>query len=164
MMRNNFLKFIDLFYPIVSKWFSLHTYRYIAIGGLNAGLSIVNYYLIYNFLLNQKDWIIGSSVIKLITGPTLALIINSFLTLLIGFFLNKYIVFTQSNLKGRIQLFRYGTIFLINMFLNFAFLKILHESLHFYPSIAYAITTLALGVFSYFSQKYFSFKVKKHIK
>lgn len=156
-MRKGLLRIIDFFYPLASKWISISTFRYLATGGLNALLSVIGYFLIYNFVLKQENVSFGP---YLVTAHTLALFINSVLTFLVGFALNKYLVFTSSNLKGRIQLFRYGTIFLINIFLNFAFLKILVEGLHFFPSIAYGIITILLGVFSYLSQKYFSFKVK----
>ncbi|RYF94423.1 MAG: GtrA family protein [Chitinophagaceae bacterium] len=157
-MRKTLLKFIDLFYPILSKWVSLNTFRYLATGGITAGTSIIGYFLIYNYVLGQDDIRFNQ---YLITAHTLALIINSVLTFLVGFVMNKYLVFTQSTLKGRIQLFRYGTVFATNILLNFAMLKILVEGLHFYPSIANAIITIILGLFSYFSQKYFSFRIKR---
>lgn len=157
-MRKALLKIIDFFYPLASKWLSIATFRYLATGGTTACISILGYFIIYNYILQQQDIKLGK---YLITAHTLSLIINSVLTFLTGFVLNKYLVFTTSTLKGRIQLFRYGTIFTINILLNFAFLKILVEGLHFYPSIANAIITIVLGLFSYFSQKYFSFKIKK---
>ncbi len=158
-MRKFLLKIIDFFYPLVSRWLPIGTFRYLATGGITVTCSIIGYFLIYNFILDQEDIRIDK---YLITAHSLALFINSILTFLTGFVLNKYLVFTTSTLKGRIQLFRYGTIFTINIFLNFAFLKILVEGLHFYPSIANAIITIVLGIFSYFSQKYFSFNIRKN--
>jgi putative flippase GtrA len=99
----------------------------------------------------------------LITAPIAALILESIITFLIGFTLNKYLVFTQSNLKGRIQLFRYGTVVCTNILLNYALMKILVEGFQFYPSVAKTLITIVLAVFSYFSQKYFSFRVKKNV-
>jgi len=88
------------------------------------------------------------------------LAIESLITFTIGFTLNKYLVFTKSNLKGRVQLFRYGSVVLTNILLNYAFLKVLIEAFGFYPTIAKFLTTVVLALFSYFSQKHFSFKVK----
>ena len=82
-------------------------------------------------------------------------------TFIVGFMLNKYLVFTKSTLVGRIQLFRYATVYGTNILLNYALMKILVEGFLFYPTIAKAIITIILAVFSYFSQKYFSFRVKK---
>jgi putative flippase GtrA len=156
-MRKALLKLIDFFYPPFSPWLSLHTFRYLASGGTTAAAGIVVYFIAYNLILQQKDVHVGS---LLITAPIAALAIESFITFLIGFILNKYLVFTKSNLKGRVQLFRYGSVVLTNILLNYAFLKVLIEAFHFYPTIAKVVTTAVLAIFSYFSQKHFSFKVK----
>ncbi len=156
-MRKALLKLIDFFYPPFSSWLSLHTFRYLATGGTTAASGIVVYFMAYNFILQQQDVMVGSI---LITAPIAALAIESFITFLIGFILNKYLVFTQSNLKGRIQLFRYASVVLTNILLNYAFLKVFVEAFGFYPTIAKVVTTAILAVFSYFSQKHFSFKVK----
>ncbi len=158
-MRNLALKFIDYFYPPFRKWVNLSTFRYIISGGITVSTGIIAYFIIYNFVLKKQDIEIGE---YLITAPIAALFIESFVTFSIGFLLNKYLVFTQSNLKGRIQLFRYATVFGTNILLNYALMKILVEGFHFYPTIAKACITFWLALFSYFSQKYFSFKVRKN--
>lgn len=159
-MRKAVIRFIDFFYPPFSRWFTVHTFRYLVSGGTTAAMGIVVYYIAYNFILQQQHVMLPFSP-GMITAPVAALIIESFITFVIGFALNKYLVFTQSELKGRIQLFRYGTVVATNILLNFAMLKVMVETFHFYPTIAKIITTLLLAVFSYFSQKHFSFKVKK---
>ena len=156
-MRKAILKIIDFFYPPFSRWLSLHTFRYIASGGATAATGIVVYFIAYNFILQQEPVKLGS---LLITAPIAALAIESIITFVIGFMLNKYLVFTSSNLKGRIQLFRYGSVVLSNVLLNYAFLKVLIEAFGFYPTLAKVMTTAILAIFSYFSQKHFSFKVK----
>ena len=156
-MRKALLKLIDFFYPPFSGWLPLHTFRYIASGGTTAASGIIVYYLVYNLVLEQQNVQVAS---LLITAHIAALAIESMITFVIGFVLNKYIVFTQSNLKGRIQLFRYGSIVLTNILLNYAFLKVLVEAFGFYPTLAKVFTTAVLSVFSYFYQKHFSFKVK----
>jgi putative flippase GtrA len=158
-MRNFALKFIDFFYPTFRKWMSPGTFRYIVSGGVTVSTGVIAYFIIYNFILNQQDIHFQG---YLITAPVAALFIESFVTFCIGFILNKYLVFTQSNLKGRIQLFRYATVFCTNILLNYALLKILVEGFHFYPTIAKACITFWLALFSYFSQKYFSFRVRKN--
>ena len=156
-MRKFALKIIDFFYPPFSKWFSVDTFRYLASGGFTAVASILAYFVIYNFVLFQQNVQLGN---YLITAPIAALALEALFTFLLGFTLNKYLVFTKSNLKGRVQMFRYATVFGTNIFLNYALMKILVEAFHFYPSIAKALITIVLAVFSYFSQKYFSFKIK----
>lgn len=158
-MRKLALRIIDFFYPPFRNWFSIGTFRYLASGGFTAASGVVAYFIIYNFILHQQDVHIAG---YLITAPIAALALESVFTFLVGFTMNKYLVFTQSNLKGRIQLFRYGTIVGTNILLNYALMKILVEGFMFYPSIAKGCITILLAIFSYFSQKHFSFKVKKH--
>jgi putative flippase GtrA len=157
-MRKRALMVIDFFYPPFKKWFTLHTFRYMASGGITAATGIIGYFLIYNYVLHQQDVSIGK---YLVTAHIAALAIESVSTFIVGFTLNKYLVFTQSNLKGRIQLFRYATVVATNLLLNYALMKILVEGFQFYPTIAKTLITIILAVFSYFSQKYFSFRVKK---
>ena len=157
-MRKLALRIIDFFHPPFSRWLSLNTFRYLASGGFTVATSIIAYFVIYNYLLHQQDVHLGS---YLITAPIAALGLEALFTFFVGFMLNKYLVFTQSNLKGRVQLFRYATIFATNILLNYALMKILVEGFQFYPSLAKAMITVVLAVFSYFSQKYFTFKVKK---
>ncbi|MDQ7949492.1 MAG: GtrA family protein [Pedobacter sp.] len=160
-MRKLALKIIDFFYPPFQKWFSLHTFRYVAAGGTTAMTGIISYFLIYNYVLKQEDVHVGT---YLVTAHIAALAIESVFTFIVGFMLNKYLVFTQSTLKGRIQLFRYGTVVATNILLNYAMMKILVDGFQFYPSFAKVMITIILSVFSYFSQKYFSFRVKKESK
>lgn len=162
-MRKSLLKLIDFFYPPFSRWLSPHTFRYLVSGGTTAVSGVVIYYIAYNWILKQQDVVLDIPMMpKLITAPVAALAIEAVLIFLIGFFLNKYLVFTTSNLKGRIQLFRYGSVVATNILLNYAMLKVLVEAFGFYPTISKAIITIVLAVFSYLSQKHFSFKVKKH--
>lgn len=161
-MRKALLKIIDFFYPPFSRWLSLHTFRYIVSGGTTAATGIVVYYIAYNWILHQEDVRIDFPPLPgLITAPVAALGIESVITFFVGFMLNKYLIFTKSNLKGRIQLFRYGSVVATNILLNFAMLKILVDAFGFYPTISKIIITVILAVFSYFSQKHFSFKVRK---
>jgi putative flippase GtrA len=158
-MRKLALRFIDFFYPPFQKWLSLATFRYMASGGVTVTSGVVFYYLIYNYVLHQKNIQVFNF---LITAPIAALMLESMVTFLVGFTLNKYLVFTQSNLKGRVQLFRYATVYGTNILLNYALMKILVEVFLFYPTLAKTTITIVLAIFSYFSQKHFSFKVKKN--
>lgn len=161
-MRKALLKLIDFFYPPFSKYISLHTFRYIASGGTTFVSGIVIYYIAYNWILNQQDVQLDLPFLpKLITAPVAALCIETVITFLIGFILNKYLVFTKSTLKGRIQLFRYGSVVATNILINYALLKVMVEAFAFYPTVSKIIISFFLAIFSYFSQKHFSFKVKK---
>lgn len=156
-MRKFLLNLIDFFHPPFARFIPLATFRYLATGGSTAAMGVIVYFIAYNFVLQQQG-------IRLpfiyISGPIAALILELCITFPLGFLLNKYLVFTQSNLKGRIQLIRYGSIVCINIFLNYILIKSMVELLHFYPTIAKLSTTVLVTIFSYFSQKNFSFGVK----
>jgi len=159
-MRKALLKFIDFFYPPFSKWIPIHNFRYMFSGGTNVASGIVLYFLIYNYVLHQHDVVLPFRP-GMITGPVATLIIEAPLTFIIGFTLNKYLVFTKSELKGRIQMFRYGIVVCSNLMLNYALIKLLVETFNFYPTISKFIVTMLLAIASYFIQTHFSFKEKK---
>lgn len=161
-MRKALLKIIDFFYPPFSRWLSLQTFRYLVSGGTTAAAGIISYYIAYNWILHQENIHVDFPFLpKLITAHSAALILSTFASFLIGFTLNKYLIFTQSNLKGRIQMFRYATVLAINFGLNFAMLKYLVEGLNFYPSVSQAFITVTLSLCSYFLQKHFTFRINK---
>ena len=162
-MRKALLRIIDFFYPPFSRWLSLHTFRYLAAGGSTAVCGIISYYIAYNWILNQENFEVDFLFLpKLITGHSLALVISTFASFLWGFVLNKYLIFTKSTLKGRIQMFRYAAVMAVNLGLNFAMLKYMVEGLGFYPSLSQAFITIVLSLCSYFLQKHFTFKIKNH--
>ena len=161
-MRQALLKFIDFFYTPFSRWLPLDTFRYLVSGGTTAMSGIISYYVAYNWILHQKNIYINFPFLpKMITAHVAALIINTACTFAIGFVLNKYLIFTASNLKGRIQIFRYAFVFLINFMIKYSMLKYLVEGLQWFPSISNAMITVVLAAMSYFLQKHFTFRVKK---
>ena len=135
----------------------LQTFRYAVCGCTNVMLDLFIYFISYNFILQKENLDLGIVVFKPHVAALLMAFCVSFPT---GFLLSKYIVFQDSALRGRIQLFRYMLIVGINLFLNYVLLKILVEYFHFYPTIARTFAIAFIVTFSYLSQKHFSFKVK----
>lgn len=80
-----------------------------------------------------------------------------------GFLMSKYIVWTDSTIRGHIQLFRYFLIVVMNLLLNYFFIKLFVEYFHIYPTLAKLLTTVIVIIFSYISQKHFTFKVKNSL-
>jgi putative flippase GtrA len=76
----------------------------------------------------------------------------------IGFLLMKFVVFTESELKGRIQLFRYGVSSIISSIVSWSLLKFLIDILEIYPSISNVISSCVVVIVSYILQKKYSFK------
>lgn len=87
-------------------------------------------------------------------------IISFMVSFPLGFMLNKYIAFSHSELKGSVQLFRYGLTVLSCFIFSIFFIKLFVEFFHFKPGISKVLTILIVAVYSYFTQQYFSFKVK----
>jgi putative flippase GtrA len=156
-MKNLILQVIDFFYRPFARLMPLQTFRYLACGGGNTLLDIVLYYIMYNFVLHQQPIHLPSLTIS---SPIAALFMAMSITFPTGFLLSKYIVFSESNLRGRIQLFRYIVQVAACLLLNYLFMKLFVEYLHIYPTISKILTTFFVVCFSYLTQKKFTFKVK----
>ena len=134
---------------------TLQMYRYAACGGGNTALNILIYFIIYNFILQKEIVHLGPVAIS----PHIAAFLFAFcITFPIGFYLSMYVVFQGSYLKRRIQLFRYFMVALMCIVLNYVLLKFFVEGLHIYPTPSMIMTTGIVVLFSYFSQRYFSFR------
>ncbi|MEZ5047055.1 MAG: GtrA family protein [Chitinophagaceae bacterium] len=157
-MRRFLNAFISFFYfDFISKWLSFRTFKYLYCGSLTAFTDLVVYYIAYNFILEKQEVKWASATLS---APIAAFIISFSVSFPMGFFLNKYIVFTESELKGRIQLFRYGVSVLVSIALSYLSLKVLIEFFGVYPTISKFLTTVFVALCSYFLQQYYSFKVK----
>jgi len=135
---------------------NIQTFRYAASGGGNTLLGLISYYISYKYIFAEKTFDIGFFAFK---GHIAALILSFCVTFPVGFFMSKYVVFSDSNMKGRIQLFRYLMVCLFNLALNYILLKVFVELLYIYPVIAQVITICIVVVFSYIAQRNYSFKI-----
>ncbi len=156
-MSNLIRRFLDLFYPLVSKLFDKTTYYYAACGVGNLVLSWVLFFLFYQFVFEKKLLYI-KQIDFVFTPYTLSAFMCFIISFSIGFMLMKYVVFTQSELKGRIQLFRYGLSAVVTSGANWVLLKSFIEIFEFYPSVANVISTCLIVVISYLIQRNFTFK------
>lgn len=158
MLRNTILQILKFFYQPFSKVMPWQTFRYLACGGGNTVLDILLYFVCYNFVLHQQ--VVHFGLFDM--GPHIAALFMSMaVTFPTGFLLSKYVVFSESNLRGRVQLFRYFVLVGICIVLNYVLMKIFVEQFHFYPTIGKICTTALVVVFSYLTQKKFTFKVKQ---
>lgn len=158
--RQMILQLIDVFYPVFSKWFSLQTFRYAACGGVNTLLDIFLFSFSYNFILRKHQ----VSLRFITISPHIAAMLMALcISLPTGFYLNRYVVFQQSGLKGKHQLYRYILVVFVCIFLNYLFLKIFVEYFGWYPTPSKIATTAVVVIFSYVSQTFYFFKAK-HIR
>lgn len=156
--RNIILTVIDFFHPPFSRWIDQQTFRYLACGGSNTVLDILVYFVAYNFILDKVP--VHTPFITI--SPHIAAFMISFsISFPLGFALSKYVVFQESNLRGRVQLFRYALLVGMCILLNYVFLKLFVEYFQFFPTPSKALTTAIVAVFSYLSQRNFTFKVKE---
>ncbi len=154
---------IDFFYRPFAKWMPQQVFRYAACGGGNMVLDWVLYFLVYNFiigheLVNIQFSIFNFQFAQAITPHIASLCIVFPITLLTGFWLQKYVTFTQSDLHGARQLLRYILIVAVNLAVNYFGLKLCVETLGWYPTPSKMAITLLTVVVSYIGQKYYTFR------
>lgn len=149
------LIFLDFFYPLVQKIMKKHTYYYIACGGGNTIFGFVIYYFCYHNFLHKQDLDLGFYSFK----PHIASFFISFgITFPIGFLLSKYVVWSESYLAGKKQLFRHLILVVIFVGMNYGLLKLFVEVFFWWPMPSQILTTIIIVIFSYLAQKYYSFK------
>ena len=151
--------FLDIFYPLFARLLDRQTYYYAACGGSNLVSSWFLFYLCFQFLFEKRIFNISLAAnTYVVSAYTLSSILCFLIAFTLGFLLNKYVVFTDSKLMGRVQLFRYGVSALFSWLGNYLLLKICIEGLSFYPSIANVISSAAMVVVAYFLQRKYSFR------
>ena len=149
------LKLIDWVYPVFQKLMSLKTFRYAACGGANTVLDILLFFVSYNYILHKE--IIHFTGLSI--SPHIASFIISFcITFPIGFYLSRYVVFQETAVPKRKQLMKYFFVVFGCIILNYIFLKLFVDNFGWYPTIAKIVTTFFVVIFSYTSQKNFTFK------
>ena len=160
-------KIIDFFYRPFSNWMSEQLFRYAACGGGNLVLDWVLYFFIYNFVIGHDLVYLNLQIFKLsnlqicLTPHIATLCIVFPITLLTGFWLQKYVTFSQSELNSWRQLGRYILIVALNLAINYFGLKLCVETLGWYPTPSKMAITLVTVAISYIGQKYFTFRVSK---
>ncbi len=157
-IRRTIINVIDYFYSPFQKFIPLETFRYATTGGFNTVLDITLYFLCYNFILDKH--VVDLGIVSI--SPHIAAFLIVFpITFFTGFLFAKFITFTSSVIRGRTQLIRYMISVSGSIFLNYVFLKILVEFVGLWPTLSKVITTGIVVVYSYFAQKFFTFKTTR---
>ncbi len=156
IFRDFIINVIDWFYKPFRRFIPIVTFRYGFTGGMNTAFDIILYFIFYNFVFQKQIFDLGFFAIT----PHIAAFLVVFpITFSTGFLLAKYITFTQSPLRGRKQLIRYGLTVIGSIILNYVLLKLFVEVFHIWATVSKIITTIIVIVYSYFMQKNFSFKM-----
>lgn len=156
-MKKGLLNLIDFFYPAFKKFMPLQTFRYASFGSANALLGLFIYYIGYKYIFAESIFDMGFFAFE---PHSAALFLSSFISFVVGFTLNKFLVFNESYLKGRIQLFRYFLSFSFNLVINYFLLKLLVEVWHWDAILSQVVTAMIVIGISYFTQRHFTFKMK----
>lgn len=154
-IRKTILAIIDGVYPLFKRIMPLQTFRYAACGGGNTILDITLFFISYNFILNKLPIHIGWLTIS---PHIMSFIISFCVTFPIGFYLSRYVVFQETTVKKTRQLAKYFFVVFGCILLNYIFLKFFVDYLGWYPTPAKMATTIFVVIFSYTSQKHYTFK------
>ncbi len=157
-IRKTLLAIVDTFYPLFKKFMPLQTFRYAACGGANMLFDIILFSVSYNYFIDKKIVYIGSFAIS---PYIFAFLVSFCISFPVGFYLSRYVVWQQTKTKKRIQVFRYFLIVIACIALNYFFLKLFIEEFHWWPTISKIITSVFVVLFSYFTQRSFSFRANK---
>ena len=152
---NVIIRIVDWFYFPFLRFIPNQIFRYAVTGGANTILDLLLYFVFYRYVLDMQIVDLGFIAIS----PHIAAFLMVFpITFLTGFLLAKYVTFTGSELKGKIQLFRYGVTVAGAIVLNYIFLKLFVEYAGLYATLSKGLTTVIVVIYSYLLQRYFSFK------
>jgi putative flippase GtrA len=157
-IQTNIISTIDWFHKPFSKYVTHETFRYGVTGGCNSVLDIFLYFVFYNFIFDKKVLDLGIVSIS----PYIAAFLFVFpITFTTGFILAKYITFTQSILRGKVQLFRYGLSVAGSILLNYLLLKLFVEVAGLWATLSKILTTGVVILYSFIIQKHFTFRTGK---
>lgn len=150
---------LDFFYPIFKRFMDKQTYYYAACGGGNLVLSWILFFVFYQFLFAKRlfQFDLGQTH-YIVSAYTLSSMLCFVLAFVLGFLLNKFVVFTESQLNSGTQLLRYAMSAVLTWIGNYLLLKTFIEGLGFFPSIANMLSSGAMVVVAYLMQRYFTFK------
>ncbi|MDR0831176.1 MAG: GtrA family protein [Prevotellaceae bacterium] len=147
--------FIDFFHFPFKKIFTKQLFRYAVCGVANMVFGWVVYWFLLHYIFQDQDFHLLIFAFK---PHTAAFFLQLPITFFTGFWLSKYVSFSESNLRGRTQIVRYLMIVIACVLINYAGLKLFVEVCHIYPTPSQMLNTVITTVFSFFTQKYFSFK------
>ncbi|MCW3121536.1 MAG: phenylalanine 4-monooxygenase [Flavipsychrobacter sp.] len=155
--RHIIVGIIDFFHKPFAKLIPTTTFRYLACGGTNTVLNIFIQFLAINFVLHKQSvHVYGNFIIS----PEVAAYMIAFcFSFPPGFIMSRYIVFPESQLHGRVQLFRYGLTTISFIIISYLLVRFFAFTNPEHPTVSYTFVCIITAVLSYISQRKFTFKV-----
>lgn len=149
--------FLDLFYPLVSRIFDKTTYYYAVAGTTNLVLGWILFWTLEHVVIVKK-----TMPLPIIDHPihsyTFIAAACGVFSFAFGFLMMRFVVFTESQLRGRVQLFRYGLSALISATVNWLLIKLMVDTFAWNASLCNVFASVVVVTISYFLQRKFSFR------
>jgi len=159
-MTTNIADFIRNILLTIRSWFfrfiPKQSYLYMACGGLNLAFDMFLFFIAYHFVFFGHNF---ETPFYTFSPHIAAFLLAFIITTPTGFFLSRYVVWTNSSVRGRHQLISYIGVVILCTILNIGFLKLLVEQFHFYPLPSKIITSVLVVTISYILQRFYTFKV-----
>ncbi len=161
-LKKTILQVVDYFYPPFKKLMPQQTFRYAACGGGNTAFGIFLYFIAYNYIFEKQ--VVEMGFVALSPYIAAEYLFSIWITFPLGFYLSRYVVFPESEIKKGIQLFRYFLIVAGAIVIKYLLLKLFIEVFEWYPTPSNMATSVFVIAYSYFSQRFFSFKAAREIQ
>lgn len=146
-----------LYIKQLERIISRGTFGYCLCGAANMVLDAVWYYVIYHYIVLERNLDLGIVVIS----PHIAALIVVFpITFFTGFLLNRYVAFRATSQRSGKQLVRYALSVIGSIVLNYILMKIFVDMCNIWPTISKMLTTTIVAVYSFLAARYFSFTNK----
>lgn len=152
------LRIIDFFYTPFHRVCPRQVFRYGVSGSANMLLDWLLYFIIYHTIYYFTSGNVIPLGITAVSPHIAAFIVVFPITTLTGFWLARNISFNESTIESRTQLIRYVSVVIANILINYVCLKLFVEVCHFFPTPSKMLTTVITVLFSFFMQKFFTFK------
>ena len=120
-------------------------------------LNIALFHITYFHILQKNNLHLFGNVT--IDVNVMAWIAAFSITFPVGFILSRHVVFPESNLHGKVQLFRYAIVTIIFIILNYILIKLFEEYMPFvHPTIRIVFVGVIIAALSFVSQRIYTFK------
>ncbi len=142
---------------LTQRVLKLKVVRYFFSAASATVVDVMVYYYAFNFIYQKEN--IEFFGVYTFSAPTASLMLSYTCGLMTNFFMTKNLVFKESDLKGYHQFLRFVLVAIGVLGLNYVLMNFLIRSLHWYPTIARAVSAITIGGLSFVIHKTFSFRV-----
>jgi len=146
---------VNLCYRPFKRYVAQDIFRYGFVGGMNMVLDTFLYAVFFNFIFNQEIVYLGFMAMSAHIAAKVFVFPITFIT---GFLLNKYVAFSTSYLRSRIQFFRYALSVCGSLLLTYLLLKFFVEEVGFWATPSNFLTAVLVAIYSFCMQKFFTFR------